>query len=291
MLSTWVLAVALSAWSGPLDVKGTVDGKPGQGRLFVYTPSAYAKGQKLPLVLALHGWGHSPELWRAKGDLAAYAEKHALVIAMPDMGKTIYETAFYPESRGAWTAAPGARWAAEVILPYVRAHYAVWPDRAHTAVLGYSTGGRGAVLLAQAYPEFAFAGSLSGTYDLMTLTPEEGEYQIHAAVYGPREKFKARWQQDNIVSPERLAKLPGTKLFIAHGGKDRGVNPNQLESLRAALKPTAVAAEFRVVPGAGHDWNFWNSQWERLFELAAQSLNAIAAPPPDGGPKTGPGVP
>jgi enterochelin esterase-like enzyme len=279
MICSLVLAAAMSAWSEPVEVKGMIDGKPGQGRLFIYTPAAYVKGQRLPLVLALHGWGHSPELWKAKGDLASYAEKHALVIAMPDMGKTVYETALYPESRGAWTVAPGARWAAEVILPYVRAHYAVWPDRAHTAVLGYSTGGRGAVLLAEAYPEFAFAGSLSGTYDLMTLRPEEGEYKIHAAVYGPREKFNARWERDNIVSAQRLAKLPGTRLFIAHGRKDRGVNPNQLEALRAALKPTAVAVEFVVVPEAGHDWAFWNSQWERLFELAAQSLNSPQTPP------------
>lgn len=186
------MTLALSGWSKSLTVTGAIDGKPGTGTMRVYLPAGYSKRSRYPLVIALHGWGDSAEVWKAKGDLAAFADKHGLVIAVPSMGKTIYETRFYPESHGAWTPAPGTRWVAEVVLPWLRSHYAVWPDRAHTAVFGYSTGGRGAVLLAEAYPEFAFAGSVSGTYELMTLEPTEGEYKIHEVVYGSREQFKDR---------------------------------------------------------------------------------------------------
>ena len=268
MISGLVLTMALGAWSEPIEVTGTIDGKAGNGKLLVYLPAGYAPEKQYPLVIALHGWDHSPELWKSKGDLGPFADKYGLVIAVPEMGKTIYETAFYPESKGKWTTAPGTRWVGEVILPYLRKNFSVFKDRAHTGVIGYSTGGRGAVLLAEAYPQFAFAGALSGTYELMTLKPTEGEYKIHAVVYGPRDQFKERWEKDNIVSPARLEKLAGTRLFIAHGGKDRGVDPQQLESLRAALKGRAIAVEFVVVPDAGHDFKFWNSQWARVFELA-----------------------
>ncbi|MBS1149743.1 MAG: Dipeptidyl aminopeptidase/acylaminoacyl-peptidase-like protein [Myxococcaceae bacterium] len=272
-----VMAMAVGAWSDAIPVTGTIDGKTGSGTMRVYLPAGCSSERRCPLVLALHGWGDSAEGWMAKGDLAAFADQYGLVIAVPSMGKTIYETRFYPESRGKWTTAPGARWVGEVILPYLRAHFPVWPDRAHTAVFGYSTGGRGAVLLAEAYPQFAFAGSVSGTYDLLTLQPAEGEYQIHEAVYGSRAAFQPRWELDNVVAPDRLAKLGDTRLFISHGAKDAVVKPDQLESLRRALKATAVQAELVTVPGAGHDWKFWTSQWPRLFELAAQSLGALPA--------------
>jgi enterochelin esterase-like enzyme len=284
VLTTLLLAMTMAGWSAPIEVTGEIDGKPGTGKLLVYLPADYSPKRQYPLVIALHGWDHSPELWKTKGDLGPFAEQHAFVLAVPDMGKTIYETAFYPQSKGKWTVAPGTRWVGEVILPYMRKNYAVYSDRAHTSVIGYSTGGRGAVLLAEAYPEFGFAGALSGTYELMTLKPTEGEYKIHAVVYGPRDQFKERWEKDNIVSPARLAKLEGTRLFIAHGGKDRGVNPDQLESLRAALEGSAIHAEFVVVPDAGHDWKFWNSQWSRVFQLADAPVPSKPAPrcPPPG---------
>ena len=272
MLPSVVLAVALSAWSEPLEVSGAIDGRAGTGSLRVYLPAGYSPEKKYPLVIALHGWDHSPELFKSKSDLASLADQYGLVIAAPSMGKTVYETRFYPETKGEWTTAPGTRWVAEVILPYLRHHFAVWEDRAHTAVIGYSTGGRGAVLLAEAYPEFAFAGSLSGTYDMMTLKPAEGEYKIHAVVYGARDAFKERWQLDNCVAPARLAKLRGTRLFIAHGAKDRVVTLDQLEALRSALKGSGAEAELVVAPEGGHDWSFWNSQWGRLFEVMTKAL-------------------
>ena len=260
--------MALSAWSDPITVTGSIDGKAGTGTMRVYLPVGYTKKVKYPLIVALHGWDHSAELWMAKDDLSTLADTYGFVIAVPNMGKTIYETRFYPNSQGKWTTAPGTRWVGEVILPYVRSHFSVSSDREHTGVIGYSTGGRGALLLAEAYPQFAFAAGLSGTWDLMTLDPSEGEYKIHAAVFGSRDKFTERWELDNVVSPQRLEKLTGTRLFIAHGTKDRIVNPHQLESLRAALKDRPIEAELVVVPDAGHDWKFWSAQWPRVFELA-----------------------
>jgi len=38
---------------------------------------------------------HSPDLWKSKGDLGAVRPKsNHVIVAVPEMGKTIYETAF-----------------------------------------------------------------------------------------------------------------------------------------------------------------------------------------------------
>jgi len=281
-------------WLEPVKVTGKIDDKSMTAAMLVYVPPGYplvqpshAEGaaatpadgaaRKYPLVLALHGWNHSPEMFRDKSELARWADTYGVVLAVPAMGTTIYETALYPQSKQTWAAVPGTRWVGEVILPYVRAHYAVWGDRAHTAVIGYSTGGRGAVLLAESYPEFVFAGSASGTFDLMRLDPAIGEYKIHAVVYGPRDKFKERWELDNCVSPARLARLTGTQLFIAHSSTDTSVPPDQLDALRDALHGNPdIKAEFVVSPEGGHTWKYWNGQWQAMFRAMAEAMGLTA---------------
>lgn len=279
LLSAAPLPVAVSelvseGWSEPLEVEGTVDGVTASTKLLVYLPRGYAAApdRRFPLVVALHGWKHTPQMYRDKGNLAELADRYGVVLAVPAMGTTVYETRFYPKSRRKWGKIPGTRFVAEVVVPWVRAHYRVAEERAHTAVIGYSTGGRGAVLLAEAYPElFAFAGSLSGTFDLMRLDPKDGEYKIHAVIYGRRSKHRERWERDNCVAPERVAGLRDTVIYAAHGADDTVVHPDQLDALRAAMGEGAKAT-FTRVPGYGHTWAFWNSQSEPLFAALGRAL-------------------
>lgn len=272
MLSWAVVTVVLAGWSGSLEVAGEVAGVRGVGKVRVYVPEGARAGQRFPLVLVLHGWGHSPEeLIRRSPQLEALAQRHQVVLALPDLGKSVYETRLYP-GRRAWSATPGTPWVLEVVLPWVRARFPVSGDRAHTAVVGYSTGGRGAVLLAERSKEFAFAGSASGTFSFAALRPEEGESKIHEAVYGPRTEFPARWAEDDCVAPARVAGLGDTRLYLAHGEEDRSVRPDQLEALRQALGPAAAQAQWVRVPGAGHTWDFWNAQWPPMFAALAEAL-------------------
>jgi len=265
-------------WLDPIEVTGQLDRSEVSGRLLVYLPKGYAERaahglEPAPLVIALHGWDHSPELFRDQSNLALLADTHGFVVAVPDTGRTIFETRFYKETRGKWRTVPGARLVGEVILPHLRKHFHVAADRRHTAIIGYSTGGRGAVLVAALYPEFAFAGSVSGTFDLMSLDPKSGEYRIHAIIYGNREKHADRWQRDNCVSPEHLAKLAGVELYTAHGAKDKSVPPAQLDALKHALEGAPnVHATFVMVPDAGHEWPLWNAQWRPMFEAFARVM-------------------
>lgn len=265
------------------ELRGKVGEVTATGRVLVYLPAGYdpAAARKAPLVLALHGWNHTPEQLRDKADLEILADRYGLVLALPAMGKSVYESSFYPQSRQAWGAIPGARWVGEVVLPRLRELYAVAGDRAHTAVIGYSTGGRGALLLAQSYDEVAFAGSLSGTFDLARLSPKDGEYKIHAAVYGPRRQFAERWQLDNVVDPERVQKLGKTVLFLGHGGRDSVVGQDQLAALVDELESQELlGANVKVArsPQGAHDWSYWNSQWPAMFEAMVQAFAADEPP-------------
>jgi len=279
LLSPTSASAEKGVWSKPIEVSGTVDGKRARAKLLVRTPAGYERehlNKRYPLVLALHGWGHSAVQFKKEGELGRWSDESGVVIAVPDMGKTVYETKLYPETRGAWSSVPGTRWVGEVVLPYLRANYAVLPDRGHTAIVGYSTGGRGALLVAQKYPEFAFAASLSGTFDLFALDPNTGEYRIHAAVYGDRKRFPARWSKDDGVSADLVAKLRDTEVFLAHGGEDKTVPFAQSEAMAQALTPSGARVTHATVKGAAHDWAFWNAQWRPMFEAMVRSFERSA---------------
>lgn len=262
---------ASGRWLEPREAVGSIDGEEVRGEVRVYLPAGYG-GERLPLLVALHGWDHSPALFQDRGGLGELAERHRVVVAVPDTGRSVFETSFYKESRSRWEKAPGTRWVGEVVLPWLRANFQVLDDRRHTAIIGYSTGGRGAFLLAQRYPEFGFVGSVSGTYDLATLDARTGEYRIHEAIYGARDKFRERWDKDNVMAPELLARLSGLHVYVAHGGRDRVVPISQMRRLEDALREVPVASKVFVTTRAGrHDWPLWNAHWPAMFEAFTTS--------------------
>jgi S-formylglutathione hydrolase FrmB len=280
-------------WYGPISVPGAVDahgvpvadGAEGDrkvihGDLWLYVP----KGCELetlegrPLVLALHGWDHSPKLFIEKSTLAEQADRFGFVVAIPDTGRTIFETSLYGERLKKWGKFAGAPWIRDVILPYLRTHHHVGLEPRKTAVIGYSTGGRGACLLAALYGGFGYVGSVSGTYDLMTLDEKIGEYRIHEVVYGKRSDPKkvGRWQKDNVTTDANLEKLAALPLFLAHGKKDKAVPYAQMVDFAEALSKARAKVRdaglglggdpvVKTIDGA-HDWAVWNATWGPMFE-------------------------
>jgi S-formylglutathione hydrolase FrmB len=256
------------------EAKGTLDGREVAGEVRVLTPAACSEpSRRCPLVVALHGWGHTPALFAEQGGLAALAARHGVVVAIPDTGRSVFETAFHPETKNRWKKAPGARWIGEVVVPWLRANLNVSADARQTAILGYSTGGRGAFVVAQRYPLVGFVGSVSGTYELASLAPKTGEYRIHAAIYGSLKAHAARWRGDDVVASGLMPKLAGLHLYAAHGDADKVVPVAQLAALERGLDGVATASRTIVVTaGGGHDWALWNAHWGPMFESFAQTL-------------------
>lgn len=252
--------VAPGRWLDPVKVQGEIDGVSFEAPVVVYLPSGHttegAPGRKL--LVALHGWAHAPEDFRKHTRLAALADELGLVVVLPAMGKTVYETKLYPETKGAWGKVPGARWVAEVVLPWARKTYGAGRDKATTGILGYSTGGRGAVVVAERWPEFGFVASLSGTYALRELPVTMGESKIHAAVFGDLARFPERWVLDDAVRPGLQEALSGVKVVLAHGGKDPVVPPEQMERMRKFLEGSKAIVAVDLDKPAGHDWAFWD---------------------------------
>jgi S-formylglutathione hydrolase FrmB len=284
MFGMWALALGglVAAEVGPVrpeaaceavEAVGSIDGREVRGAVRVCVPTpCQVKGASCALVIALHGWDHAPATFVEEARLGALAASHQLVVAIPETGRSVFESAFYPETRGRWKKAPGARWVGEVVLPWLRANLEVDASPRETAILGYSTGGRGAFVVAQRYPQFGFVGSVSGTFDLMSLAPRTGEHRIHAAVFGPRRRHAGRWRHEDVIASGLLGRLAGVHVYAAHGDADAVVPAGQLRALEAALASIATAsAQLVTVKGGGHDWPLWNAHWGPMFEAFARA--------------------
>lgn len=257
-------------WRRNKTISGTVDGVSGTGRISVFTPRGYSRTRKDPfrLLVALHGWRGRAADWEKRSRITYWANKYQYVVVAPDMGTSVYERAYYPETRARfkWGKIPGGRWVGEVVLPHMRKHYNVYKTRNKTGVFGLSTGGRGAALLPVYYRQFRAFAALSGDYDI-TLQPKE---RTCTYIYGPYAKFPGRWRRDN--SKYLLDKYRDVAAYLVHGVKDSlcPVKQSQLFYRDLKSKGFDVTAEFP--PKLGHSWYVWDGYLGQTFEFFNKKL-------------------
>ena len=163
-------AAGAGTWRRNITITGKVNGVTGSGKINIFLPKGYTSNRKeaMKLLVALHGWRGRGDDWERNSPLGYYANKHGYVVVAPHMGTTVYERSYFPEThpKYKWAAIPGGRWIGEVVVPYMRRNYNVSKTRMGTAIMGLSTGGRGAALLPAYYPRMfgAFAASASPIY-------------------------------------------------------------------------------------------------------------------------------
>ncbi len=218
-------------------------------------------------VIGLPGWNFESRTWEDNAQISQLAMQYGVTVALPEMHKSIYETSFFPETNAdyRWSGSGqigGARWIGEVVLPFLQTTYGEV-----NGVFGLSTGGRGAVLVPQLYKTWRplRACSMSGTFDLFSLEPSMGEYKIHSVIYGPRNKFPARWQADDTLS--LLEDLRGVQVLLIHRQNDPHVPVSQSATLHDALQQRGLPSIFDSVEGGGHDWALWSHYVKDCFSF------------------------
>ena len=127
----------------------------GKRKMVVYTPPAYNKEAKYPVLYLLHGIGDDETGWQKKGsadvimdNLTADKKILPMLVVMPN-GRAA-SSAKDGAAGGKGGGKGGNQMAAfatfdvdllKEIIPYVESHYSVKPDREHRALAGLSMGG------------------------------------------------------------------------------------------------------------------------------------------------------
>ncbi len=254
--------VTSGKWLRNVKVEYRVEGTTSQGLVQIYFPKKYEAGTRTRTLIVLHGYRQQPSDWENGTPITDYADRYDFVLVCPAMGTTLYESAYYPETKNRWAPVPGGEYIVRILLPFVRDQFGLAGDRDCTGIFGISTGARGALLLASQHPKlFGAAAGLSGDYDSASLWND----RLLVAVYGPYGLNRERWEKEvNII--ELSARLKNTPVFLGHGTNDCIVPPPQTRMLADRLKELHDAKEgYELVveelksTGAGHDWRYWGS--------------------------------
>ena len=248
-------------WLRNLSVPYTYEGKEYNEVIQIYFPKNYSKGKNSRVLFALHGWNANHLEWGANSNITALAEKYNMVIVCPNMKRSLYETAYYNETTIKWSGMPGGKYFGEVLIPYLQKTFALAYDREKTGIMGLSTGGRGAILMAETYPHyFSATAGFSGDY-----SPEEMTHdRLLRSIYGEYRTFPDRWKNNDnpLHMAENLKDIP---VFLSHGGKDKVVSPTQTQIMiiklnmlhrNGTIKHRPAVQNF---PNHSHDWLYWRA--------------------------------
>lgn len=206
--------------------------------------------------LGLPGWRLAAIDHERVGGIGKRAMAQGIALVLAEMQTTVYEEAVVSEARrdriwcGADCQMGGLAWIRWVVLPWAESRVG-----AVAGVFGVSTGGRGAMSVAQFVRPGIAVCAASGTFDLAALVVGTGEYSIHANAWGERRKWSDRWAaHDNVRHAQRAV---GSRVLFWHGGADAIVPAAQSVGMAQALKAAGGDVTVRVRAGAGHDWGFW----------------------------------
>lgn len=215
-------------------------------------------------ILVLQGWNLGVEEWCTKTDLCVKAKARGYNLVLPDMGKSVYSSKYFPETRKEWTIFPTRKWLTDTIIPELQKKYGLFKTTDKNFIVGLSTGARGVVLIALDMPQlFKGAAALSGDYDQTQMRGDN----LMTGFYGSYYSNKERWETiDNVMYRIKDYKTP---TYLGHGKMDKVVPPQQTELFYNALKKASpmLKVQLNMPDAAIHDYNYWNSEVDNFLNF------------------------
>jgi len=218
--------------------------------VLVKAPKTKFKGT----ILVLQGWNFPNTSWCDNSELCEKALEEGYFLVMPAMEKSIYHFKTYDATRKDWADNPTRDWLMKSVCADLEKKYGLFSPKHNNYILGLSTGGRGALLLAQENPEIFVAGaSLSGDYD-QSAFPDDNLYRGY---FG---KDPEKWDaKENPIATIDNWKVP---MYIGHGEMDSVVSiqhAKHLQQMTDGFVPH-LRFEYSFVPTAGHDYLYWSAE-------------------------------
>lgn len=252
-----------------------------------YVPRNLAEGQRVPLVLFLHGGGDDPdafdkvELGQALDAEVGAGRLPPFVLVLPDGEFGFWENWYDGSFRY-------ADWVLEDLLPYVYGTLPVKGCPSSCSVMGVSMGGHGALRFALRQPEtFDAVAAISApifTTDQMIDFSNRfvAKFLFQSRrVFGPaNEAERQRIEADDLylrwTSP---ADVEGLRLFFAWGTGDRAGIISANEAFTSHLHESGITYSAIVYEGQ-HQWVDWKPVIIDLLRQILSSEPATSVAPP-----------
>ncbi|HOK01839.1 MAG TPA: alpha/beta hydrolase-fold protein [Spirochaetota bacterium] len=260
-------------WLKNISVPIDYEGESSSAKIQIYFPKDYEFGKYYRTVIALHQYGERENDWETSTSIASIANKYNMVIVCPSMGRSLYETKYYPETSYKWNIIPGGKFIGETLIAFLQNNFRLATKREGTGIMGVAVGAHGAILVATNYSnKFGAAAGISGFYDHSTMQNS----RMVESIYGPYKKNSQRWEDED--NPLKMAEnLKNIKVYIYHGIKGDAFNIMQSQLMAIRLKQLekkdpSYSVIYREGKTNGYGWLYWRAQVEPVMEFMDSSL-------------------
>ena len=215
-------------------------------------------------LLVLPGWNFKRDRWCNESDLCSKALAKGYRLIMPEMGRSVYSTHYFPQTREDWIIAPTGTWLVDTLIKHLQLKYGILLPGKGNYLMGLSTGGRGVALTAiRTGKLFKAAVALSGDYDNI-LIPYDA---IMTGFYGNYDDNKDIWT--SIDNPSHDAAILQVPLYLGHGLYDPVVPSQQSISFYKRLQEVSpnLNVILHISETGLHDFNYWNSEVDAAFKF------------------------
>jgi enterochelin esterase-like enzyme len=254
----------------------------------VLLPAGYDESEdSYPVVYLLHGFGDDETAWYKNGGLQFYVDKQAaevvpMIYVMPQAFNTYYIDKFNGNF-------PYMDMFVEELVPEIDSRFRTKKDKSQRAVMGYSMGGYGALILPAMHPEvFSISIPLSMSFrtDEQYLQESQSSFDNQwAPNFGPAkgvsgtarlsDYFKER-SPFYFFNEENLTVYNNLHILIDCGDDEESLifTSNSLHSL---MRDNGINHEYRVRSG-GHSFDYWKKSYTEALKFISNAVQGITHP-------------
>lgn len=243
-----------------------------------WSPSA---SQTWPVLYLLQGAHDDYTSWTRETDIESFTATRNVIVVMPSAGPTGIPTQWF---NGGKDSPDYEAFQVTELWQLLQRDYRAGAVR---SVAGVSTGGYGAIMMAEHHPgAFAAAASYSGILNTTFFSMPQiidgivlRENLDPNSLWGDPTANAALWAADNPYA--HIANLAGTKLFISQGTGAIGGGNSTGGILESSLFPQFMSflsqlgstpATVDMYLGGVHDWSSWQGEFTKSWPLLASSL-------------------
>lgn len=243
--------------------------------------------ESYPVVYLLHGFGDDETAWYRNGGLQYNVDKYItetvpMIYVMPQGFNTYYIDKY----NGSF---PYMEMFVEELVPEVDARFRTKNDKSQRAVMGYSMGGYGALILPTMHPEvFSISIPLSMSFrtDEQYIAESQQAFDNQwAPNFGPAkgvagaarltDYFKQRspfyfFQQENVSAYNNVK-------FLIDCGDDEEALIFTSNSLHSLMRSNGIEHEYRVRSG-GHSFDYWKKSYPEALKFISDAVQGIPYP-------------
>jgi len=263
----------------------------------VLLPENYNTSQdSFPIVYLLHGYGDDQAAWSEYGLIQYYSDLYAsengpMIFVMPQGFNSYYVNRYNG-------SVPYMDFFTKELIPEIDSIYRTIKDKEHRAVMGYSMGGYGALIMPAKNPDIFKTGvllSMSFRTDSQYMTePQEVFDSQWGPIFGGTGTSGTQRLTDYFqsYSPFHFFNDPGAQSlaglnFYIDCGDDEETLSETSGELHNLLRDLDFPHEYRMNNG-GHSWDYWHKELPEALRYIGFAFRQLPYPsdpePVDPGP-------